>query len=360
MKITDVVMTTYDVGRGSEFHNAKGLPMGTRRVLSFLEVHTDEGVTGVAPTTAGPRFIDAVRAQVLGEDPMNAARIWHKTFAGWRKPVVKGDVFEAIGALDIALWDLRGRVFGQPVHRLLGGFADTVAVYATGGFYAEGKGLKELEVEVGGLVDAGYRAVKIKVGGVPLREDVARVAATREVIGADVELMIDANAAWNSAEAIRFLRAVEAYDLAWVEEPCWPDDFAGAAEVRAALHIPVAGGEREYTRWGFRDLIDRRAVDIVQADPERCGGFTEWIRIATYASAHHLAVAPHGTHLLGAPVAAAVDNGLTVESWEELFAWRKDFIEPWPVVDGRLRLPETPGLGMVVDFDALRQAAARV
>lgn len=354
MKIADVVVRRYELGSyDSPFRNA--LVEFRSRAMAFVEVHSDEGLVGCAPTLSDGHLLELLKGQVVGEDPLDASRLWHKLFVGWRKPVAKGEMIGAIGSIDNALWDLRGKLLGQPVHRLLGGYRQRVPVYASGGYYAENKGGDELA----GYVAAGYRSVKMKVAGTAFREDVRRVEAARDAIGPDCGLMIDANGAWGAVEAIRFLRAVEHCELTWVEEPCWPDDLAGSAEIRGALGIPVAGGEVEFTRWGFRELIDRRAVDVVQADPETAGGLSEWSRIAAYASAHHLPMAPHGHQHLGAVAAAAVDNGLIVESLDELQTWRREFVRPWPLENGELMLPNAAGLGIEVDHGALERAARR-
>jgi D-arabinonate dehydratase len=356
MRITDVKVTSYHLGALDRPYRNSILTT-TSKGIAFVEVFTDEGLTGLSfggnrATIEGP-----LKARVLGEDPLNAARLWQRMFTGWRKPVVKGDAIAAIGSLDNALWDLRGKILGQPVYRLLGGFRDRVPAYAAGGYYEEGKGPAELGAEMQRFVAAGYRAVKMKIGGAPFAEDVARVRAAREAVGPDVQLMIDANNAWNAAEAIRFGRAVERYDLTWFEEPCWPDDLEGAAAVCQALDTPVASGEIEYTRWGCRDLIERGAADIIQADPHTCGGLTEWMRIAALASAHHLPMAPHGNHYLGAHAVAAVDNGLIVESYVGLRPWEEAFLAPMQLADGQLVLPETPGMGIIVDRQALERAS---
>ena len=358
MKITDVQVLYFDLGELKRPYR-NSIISTSRKTVTMVEVRSDEGVVGRAfgearerPVIEGP-----LRERVLGENPLNAARLWHAMFTGWRKPVVKGDAISAIGALDNALWDLRGKLLGAPVFQLLGGFRDRVPAYAAGGYYEEGKGVAGVVAEMERFVAAGYRAVKMKVGGAPQREDVERVRAVREAVGPEVRLMVDANNAWNAAEAVRFGRAVEPYDVAWFEEPCWADDLAGAAEVCRSLDVPVASGENEFTRWGCRDLIEQRAADIVQADPHTAGGLTEWVRIAALASAHHLPVAPHGNHWLGAHAAAAVDNGMIVESYARLQAWQDDFFAPWELDDGELVLPSTPGLGIDVDLDALRRAA---
>jgi D-arabinonate dehydratase len=357
MRITDVRAVTYDLGELERpFHNS--ILTTSRKGLSLVHVDTDEGVTGTSFGTGAATVAGPIRERLLGQDPLDAARLWHRMFTGWRKPVAKGDAIAAIGSVDNALWDLRGKILGLPVYRLLGGFRDRVPAYAAGGYYEDGKGPTELGREMCRFVEAGYRAVKMKVGGAPLREDVARVAAARDAVGPDVRLMVDANNAWTAAEAIRFGRAIERYDVTWFEEPCWPDDMAGAAEVCRALDTPVASGEIEYTRWGCRDLIEQRAADIVQADPLTCGGLTEWMRIAALASAHHLPVAPHGNHYVGAHATAAVDNGMIVESYARLHAWQDDFLAPMALEDGELVLPSTPGLGIGVDERALAAAVS--
>lgn len=358
MKITDVAVLSFDLGP-LERPYRNSILTTTRKGVTLVQVDTDEGVSGLA--FAGGRERESIegpiRARIVGESPLNAARLWHLMFTGWRKPVAKGDAISAIGAVDNALWDLRGKLADQPTYRLLGGFRDRVPAYAAGGYYEEDKGTAGLAAEMERFVDAGYQAVKMKVGGAPLVEDVARVRAAREAIGPSIRLMVDANNAWNAAEAIRFGRAVEPYDVGWFEEPCWPDDLTGAAEVCRALDIPVASGEIEYTRWGCRDLIEAGAADIVQADPHTAGGLTEWVRIAALASAHHLPIAPHGNHWLGAHAVGAVDNGMIVESYARLQAWHDDFFAPWELDQGELVLPQVPGLGIEVDLAALRRAA---
>jgi L-alanine-DL-glutamate epimerase-like enolase superfamily enzyme len=350
MRITDVVVNRFSMGPlENAFHNSNSRSVFSEKGFAFVEVHTDEGVTGIAPTyarqVARPANIARLKPLLVGEDPVNAARLWSKMYPA-------ADV-GAIGAIDNALWDLRGKIFGQPVYRLLGGVRDRVPVYASGGYYHEGKTLDDLGKEYLGFVDAGYVVVKLKVGGLPLREDVARVRVVRDAIGPDIGLAIDANRAWDLPQATKFVRAVEEFDLAWVEEPLAVQDLSGAAQLRQRIDIPVSGGEGSAGRWEFRDLMDNGAVDIVQPDCENCGGLTEWMRIAAYASARCLKVSPHGTHLTAAHAVAATDNATTVEGLEELFPWRREVIEHWPVVNGELTLPQTPGLGIVIDEEAM-------
>jgi len=350
MRITDVVVNRFSMGPlENAFHNSNSRSVFSEKAFAFVEVHTDEGVTGIAPTYARqvmrPSHIARLKPVVVGEDPMNSARLWAKMYP-------YSDV-GAIGAIDNALWDLRGKILGQPVYRLLGGVRDRVPVYASGGYYHEGKTLDDLAKEYIGFVDAGYVVVKMKVGGLSVPEDAARVAIVREAIGPEIGLAVDANRAWDLPTATRFVRAVEKYELAWVEEPLAVQDLAGARQLRQRIDAPLAGGEGSAGRWEFRDLIDQGAIDIVQPDCENCGGLTEWMRIAAYASAHWLKVSPHGTHLTAAHAVAATENATSVEGLEELFPWRREVIEHWPVINGELSLPQTPGLGIVIDEDAV-------
>jgi L-alanine-DL-glutamate epimerase-like enolase superfamily enzyme len=265
---------------------------------------------------------------------------------GTRKPVHKGSFITAMSVVDNALWDLKGKALGQPVWKLAGGAQSTVRVYAAGGYYGEGKGPAELGRELESYVREGFRAVKMKVGwsGVTLREDAERVRAARKAIGPDVELMIDANNAWDASTAIRFARMVEDVGPCWFEEPVHADDIEGAAKVAAAVDMPVASGENEQTRYGFRDLIERGGAEIVQADANDCGGISEWLKIAAIAAAHHLPMAPHGNAPVGCACVAAVSNGLITEHYPT--AHSNEMMGPPDFRGGMIHLSDEPGLGI--------------
>jgi D-arabinonate dehydratase len=291
---------------------------------------------------------------IVGENPLDIERIWTKLYQGWRHP--KGDDMLAIGRVDLAVWDLAGKALNQPVWRLLGGARNRVPAYGAGGMYQVGKGIDELVAEMVGFVAHGFRAVKMKVAGAPFAEDVARVTAVRKAIGNEIELMIDANHAWQPYEAIRFTRAIEHLNPYWLEEPVGPWDHRGCAEVARALDIPVATGENVSGRYAFRDMIDLRAADIIQADAYICGGLTEWRRIAAYAAAHDLPMAPHGDPIVGAACVGGVPNGSIVEVG--LYGGRQTprppIVAPIVVKDGYIDLGEEPGFGFKIDRDAIR------
>ena len=355
VKITDLTQTRIDLGpRATPFWNSI-IHTGSHE-FARVEVHTDAGITGMAPGGLRAQDLERLRALVVGQDPLRADALWDRMYGHNRKPVAKGEFINAIGVVDIALWDLRGRILGQPCWKLMGGHRDRVPVYAAGGYYAEGKGIPELVAEMTGFLDHGYRAVKMKVGwaGAGLRHDAERVRAVRAAIGPDVDLMVDVNNAWDATTALRFARSIEREEPYWFEEPTPADDYIGQAMLCASLDMPVASGENEFTRWGFRDLIEARAVDIVQADPRTCGGFTEWLKIAAMSSAYHLPLAPHGGPHVGAHAVAAVRGGLIVESYvHSIEAHLNEFLEAPDIANGFVTLPDRPGLGLVWHEDAI-------
>jgi len=335
-------------------------PRGARG-SSITQITTEEGVTGFWPRGDREVIERRIRPKLLGEDPLRLERLWQKMYMGGnRKPVAKGDYIAAMSHVDNALWDLVGKILGQPVYKLLGGYGDRVRVYAAGGYYAEGKTIEDLVKEMESNVAEGFTAVKMKVGawrfGVSMETDVARVKAVREALGDEVDIMVDANNAWNAYEARRFARLIEPYHPFWFEEPVHPDDLDGSLEVKASTVIPIASGENEFTRYGFRDLIARRAVDIIQADPNVAGGLTETRKIAAMADAHHIHFAPHGSHIIGSHAVAAFPNGLIVECYTSRASLYRDpdpppslYKDPLEIKGGWIEIPDKPGFGMDID-----------
>jgi len=356
----------------------------------LVEVETDTGLLGLGEAAhfGGPLVSTAtvieqeLRPYLLGQDPRETERLWELMHRRAYKHARGGIVIAAISGVDIALWDLRGKLAGMPLWRLLGGYRRRVPAYATGGFYAEGKGVPELADEMRAYCRHGFRAVKLKVGrnsgieGSPLRamadrgvcevslaEDLARVRAVREAIGPDVRLMVDANGAWDVPTAVRMGRLLEELDVYWFEEPVWPDDLAGSAEVASKVAIPIAGYETcSYGTVSFRDYIAARAVHFVQPDVAWAGGLTETLKIAHLAQAANLPLAPHihgsavgvaaAAHLLG-----AVRNGSMAEMVFPAHPLMGDLVREPLVVDGtgEIDLGERPGLGIELDPDAVKR-----
>jgi L-alanine-DL-glutamate epimerase-like enolase superfamily enzyme len=387
MKIAAIRTTLLSCPVDPPYASAAGVQ--ARRGALLVEVETDGGIVGIGE--AGPgggataSVIDKVLAPlVIGEDPLLIEGLWQKMFARTRQFGRRGLVMQAISGIDIALWDIAGKVAKLPVYRLLGACRDRVEAYASGGFYQEGKSADALAGEAEGYRARGFRGMKMKVGRnpstqTPLREllgqstfcevepaeDLARVAAVRQALGPKAKLMVDANCAWSPAMAIQMGRAMEPYDIYWIEEPVATDDIDGSAEVARALATPVAGYETETGLYGFRELILRGAVDIVQLDLAWSGGFSEGRRIAAYAQAHHRMVAPHafaGAVLLVASLhfAAAIANGLSLEWDQNPNALREDLLkEPLRLdPDGTVKVPERPGLGIELDRAAVERYRA--
>lgn len=354
MKITDIKITVVDQGDlDNPFWNSIIRTATKRRAR--VEIYTDEGIVGMAPGSASnvrrATILGAIRNKLVGEDPLRIGYLWQKMYmGGTRKPVAKGDYIASMGAVDNALWDLAGKALNQPVWKLSGGTQSRVRAYAAGGYYQEGKGLRELCAEMESYVSAGFRAVKMKVGwpGVTLKQDAERVRAVREAVGPEVDLMVDANNAWDAKTALKFGRMVEPYDPYWFEEPVHADDFRGGALLVSSLDMPIASGENEFTRWGARDLIEHQAADIIQLDPTTCGGISEWLKVAAMASAYHLKMAPHGNPSIGSCCVAAVENGLITENYPTSFS--NALMQPVDFrSDGYIYMRDDSGLGITWD-----------
>ena len=233
-------------------------------------------------------------AHAVGLSVFDVEHLWERMY----QPKLigrRGLTTRAMAAIDIAMWDAAGKSVGVPLYRLLGGFRNRVPAYLAGGYYLEGKRLDDLAEEMRDKVALGARYIKMKIGGAPMREDVERVRVVREAVGDDIEIMVDANNAYSALEAIKIARLLEPYHPYWFEEPIHAEDYGGLAQVRASTSIPIATGENEYTRYGFRDLIACGGVDILQPDANVLGGVTEWRHIASLASAYRLPLAPHGS-----------------------------------------------------------------
>lgn len=344
---------------------------------TLILVETDNGLTGIGAALGTPPVVAAIveyelAPEVVGEDPLFSERIYEKMYNGTRsvpalergspQPEVSrrsGMVMEAIAGLDIAIWDVKAKALGIPVYQALGAVRRSVRAYASGG-WAPGD---EAEAELGGYAAKGYTAVKMRVvgrDGFSIEKCLRRVKAARRGIGKDVELMIDAHGSLEVPVAIQLARALEPYDIAWFEEPVSPENHRGQAEVRRATTIPIASGEREFTRYGFQSLLDHNALDIAQPDVARAGGFTEIRRIAALTSARDVRLAPHawGSAILFAAsihtaMAAANCHILEVSQGYMPMMWEL-FNEPFDIrADGTVHAPDRPGLGFTLRADAL-------
>ncbi len=384
MKITSITpfVLRYPLGAGS-FYSSQ-CPFPERNSL-LVKVETDNGVVGWGEggQYGPPEPVEACIRSVLGpllldRDPRGVAVLWEEMYTHTRDFGQKGPIIEAISAIDIALWDIKGRALGVPVCELLGGaFRETVKAYATGCYYrAEdmtepAPALERIETEALGYVAMGFDLLKIKIGLLDIQADARRVEVVRQAIGDSVQLLTDANHAYNAHSAIRMGRLLEDQGVILLEEPVPPEDRVGYREVRRALNLAVGGGECEYTRFGFRDLIGEGCVDIVQPDLCVCGGFSEFQKILGMALSHNLLVVPHvwGSGIAQAAALQAIatipstphtahpvalQNEPVMEFDRTPNPLRDDLLsEPLRFLDGRVQIPMGPGLGVEVNEEAL-------
>jgi len=354
----------------------------------IVELHTNDGATGIGEIHGRPmdKIVEILREgfgpMLTGRDPLDSESIYkdlfqttcsrtgarfHRAggqphFGGGAKP----QMMAAIAGIDIALWDLKGKALGQPVWKLLGAGKSQVPAYASGGYYGpEGEAaIGDLVEEMGSYAALGYSTVKMKVGGLPIAADVERLRAVRQCVGSGVDILLDANQAYDIESAISAARAFEPYGIGWFEEPVqWYDPVFALGQVSRAIDIPTASGESELHRWGCRDLIDHAGIRVMQFDCTRAGGATEWLKVAAYASSHGVSMAPHHDAQIHGHLVAAVPNGRVLEVfpnplrdplWNELFTSRP------AVANGIVQLSSSPGFGLELNRAGMAKYATQV
>lgn len=334
---------------------------GFRIATVFVEIDTDDGVSGRAgPIPEAVAYIVAhsLRRLLLGQDPIAGEKLWdqmHRAMVHGRQ----GDAMLAISAVDCALWDLRGRWLGQPVYRLLGGpTRDAVPAYASMlGFAVLDLGrVRERAQEYKAL---GYVAQKWFFRHGPmsgkdgLHQNVALVRTLREAVGEDYDLMFDCWQAMDVGYVVDLAERIAEYRPRWLEECVMPDRIDSYRRIKERTNIPLAGAEHEYTRWGFKRFIDSDALDVLQPDIYWCGGLSEALKIAAYATAHDLVTIPHG-HSSGATIHFSVTQSPIHTPYQEyLVKWNaihQHFLrDPVDPIDGLIHAPTLPGLGMELD-----------
>ena len=367
MKITDVTVQRYVWPRPKPISNGKYTYVDVS--LNLIHIYTDEGVTGIGwggGSVSGQGsdlttvLVDYFRPVLIGQDPFNYRRIWANM---WLPKLVgrRGLSTRVISGIDIALWDLMGKAVGKSVHQLLGGYRESIPAYIAGGYYEEGKGLAELAQEMEENLRLGAKAIKMKIGAVPINQDVERVRVVRETIGPDVKLLVDANNAYTAHEAIEVARKMEKYEPFWFEEPVAPDDYRGHARVARATSIPIASGENEYTRYGFRDLIQAEGAAILNADAQILGGITEFMQVAALSAAEDLVIAPHGAQEIHVHLVCAIPNGRLLEFYRETGDPLRMQIFQEPMLldaEGNVPVPKRPGLGFTPNYELLERYRA--
>jgi L-alanine-DL-glutamate epimerase-like enolase superfamily enzyme len=356
MRIAKVSADVYRIPVHREMYDA--IRHFSKMDVVFVRIETGQGVIGTGFTYSiiphGAHEIchlinHSLAGLILDLDPLDHEFIWNRI---WRQVdwVGRGGIaILAVAAIDIAIWDLKSQLANAPLYRMLGGARNRVPVYNTDGGWLN-HSIEQLVEETRQIVAAGFRGTKIKVGKDDPSEDAERIAAVREVIGPHRTLMVDANERFTGAEAIRRARMWEPYNLFWFEEPLPAEDILGHASLKAHTSIPIALGESLFTRFQFRDYIATGGVSIVQPDACRCGGITEWLKIAHLAECHNMQVSPHFVMELHLPLVAAIPNSLFVEYIPSLNAVLK---HPLTLTDGHFVASEEPGLGIPFDWEKL-------
>ena len=277
-----------------------GLAAIPTRDVFLVRVDTDEGISGIGEGFAlgsleslAVLTTETLTPLLLGEDPTMIEALWNKMYLNTARYGRRGIVMASISAVDIALWDILGKKAGLPVYKLLGAAKRELIPYASAGYYMEGKGIRELQEECLGYVKMGFSAIKIKVGGAPVEEDIARVHGVREAVGPDIAIGIDANNAWDYPTALRMARACERENILFFEEPMSTDYPEDCVRLASNTDVSIAGYETLLTRYGMKDFIVRQAVDIVQADAIWTGGITEAHRVGILAGTWGKLMIPH-------------------------------------------------------------------
>jgi len=339
-------------------------------------VHTDEGITGVGEVDSAPEAVRAIvnapsshaianclRDLLVGENPLDVKRLWQKMYRGMIYVGRRGIALHALSGIDIALWDIAGKAAGKPVHELLGGAKrDRVRAYASRLMPDTPEETSEAVAE---LCGRGFTAVKLGWGplGNDPKHDVKLAAAAKEAAG-DCEILIDAGLGYGSDAkvAIDVARELEQIGIFWLEEPFEPDEYEAYAELADAVEIRIAAGEQDTTRWGFRELIERGHVDLVQPDVTRCGGITEWLRIAELAREHGVETVPHAWKSGIIKAASLQCNAVIPDALFQEYCVAQTPInqtltkELMPVEsDGTILVPTGPGIGITLDDEVVER-----
>ncbi len=383
MKITDVrpwIVT------GPPTDAASG-PAAHLQQYLFIQVDTDEGLTGWGEVTTYPglvanravaAMVREVRPVLVGEDPSRIEAIWHKLFRLFTYMGTRGATTATISGIDIALWDIRGQALGLPIYELLGGLVrDTIPLYV---HFAPDPTPEGMAANAKQQVDLGAKGIKTdpflaagRLVGLdhidylngeidPATEQlgVDMIAAIREAVGPQIELLIDAHAIYNVPTAIRLATRLAAYNIHWFEEPCPPESYHALQQVREQVPTRICVGERLHTRFEFVPVLERRLADFIMPDVTWTGGITELKKIATMAEAYYIPISPHDASgpiniLAGAHVSLNVPNFYKLEARRVRFDFYNAFLsEPLEVRDGDLVVPNRPGLGVSLNPDYLR------
>jgi len=343
----------------------------------LVVLHTDSGISGFglgssngSLENAARMFQDGLQELIIGADALAPERLYEKLMSlTWQRVCAekgwsKSEIVLAAAAVDIAMWDILGKQSGLPLYRLFGGHRDAVPCYVTCGYYREGKDLEELREEMQMLKSQGHRAFKAKIGALDLEQDMRRLQVIRDVIGDAAELMIDVNCGWDLDTALAAVKRLPEVNPRWLEEPVhWYDDRRLLKLLAQKTDIPLSAGESESSAHGCRALLEEQAIQILQFDCTRMGGFTMGRKLAALAELNHVAVAPHHDCFIHAHIVGGSPAGLIVESFTDP---QRDplqaelFQEPPIISDGMLQLNDSPGLGLELREDTIEKYGKRI
>ncbi|MGH7845908.1 MAG: mandelate racemase/muconate lactonizing enzyme family protein [Candidatus Binatia bacterium] len=335
--------------------------LGRRATSNFLllQLSTDDGLDafGLAHTsTVGKArafevMVKEILPMLIGQSALDHEQIYHRAYAFFTDLGHSGAALQALAAIDIALWDLKGKTLQQPLYRLLGARRDRVPCYASGGLRRH-QSIDQLVADAADFVRRGFGGMKLRLGARPFADDVERVRAVRDTIGSEATLMVDLNWSLSPPEAIRLGRMLEPFDLFWIEDPIAPDDIDGLAEISHALDTRVTFGETLEKIDQFRLCLEKQAADCYMADVQKVGGISAWLRVASLLGAWQRPLASHTEPEVQVHLIAAAPNGLTVEytpSHDVLYR------EPLKIENGFMLVPSKPGLGMELNQDTVQR-----
>jgi L-alanine-DL-glutamate epimerase-like enolase superfamily enzyme len=353
MKVTRVETRTVTLKLDTPIGSALGRLHSMGCILVF--VHCDSGIVGenliftlnARRTRVLQAMVEELGDLIVGRDAGHIANFWARAWKDINFLGHKGVPVVGISALDGALWDALGKASKLPLYRILGGAADRVPAYHSGGLWLSSS-VKELVEEAQRFAAAGFKAMKMRLGSPDPATDLARVAAVREAIGPKIKLMADANQGLNESQAIKLGRALEEFDLTWFEEPLPAWDLDGLARVAAALDTPIASGETEYTRYGFRRMLELRSADVLMPDLQRVGGVSEFMRVGHMAESYDIPVSSHLFPETSLQVLGALSNTIYLE----YMPWfSKLYNETIAFEGGEAIVPERPGWGFTFNQD---------
>ena len=331
--------------------------------LVVAQISTDEGVRGLGYSLSfnggGAEAVHTyletrLKPALLGEDPLYVERLWEKMFRvdmGVRK---QGTAAYALSALDIGLWDIVGKAGKLPLYKIWGAANDRIPAYGSGGWSKYS--IDDLVTEAQKYAALGCKYYKMKIHHADPAVNATRVAAVKKALGPGVRMMVDVNQTRDVLANERQARLLEEYDLLWYEEPVLADDFDGYSDVAARIRIPIAAGENHYTRWEFKQLLERKAIHFAMPDVCRANGFSETLRIGKLCAAHGVQLTPHLIHEISIHVVGALSNGFLVEYMD--WAPPDLFVEQPECKDGLFRIPERPGHGMTLHPKAIEKYGA--